>query len=125
LAQHIKEYYKEVEKGKRGYKVASIQDGAMCLSFQIITGKIIRKKFPTQVTEFMVDLKGKCVEGMYMNWVKYLVNELKKDCCKAQDLGYEFHYSWLIILIAFVTWKVPEGSTFLEIEPSEPLAAQF
>jgi len=29
--------------------------------------------------------------------------ELEKDCCEAQDLGYEFHYSWLIILIAFVT----------------------
>jgi hypothetical protein len=63
----------------------------------------------------MVDLAGKCVEGMQMNWESYLVNELKKDCRKARDLGYEFHFSWLIVLIAFVTWKMTEGSTFLEI----------
>jgi hypothetical protein len=73
----------------------------------------------------VVDLTGKCVEGMQMNWVNYLVNELEKDCREAQDLGYEFHYSWLIILITFVTWKMPEGATFPEIEPSEPLATRF
>jgi hypothetical protein len=28
---------------------------------------------------FVVDLAGKCVEGMQMNWVSYLVNELEKD----------------------------------------------
>jgi hypothetical protein len=32
LAQHIKEAYDEVKNGKRGYKVASIKDGAVCLS---------------------------------------------------------------------------------------------
>jgi hypothetical protein len=31
----------------------------------------------------------------------------------------------MIILIAFVTWKMPEGTTFLEIDPSESLAARF
>ena len=60
-----------------------------------------------------------------MNWVNYLVNELEKYFHEAQDLGYEFHYSWLIILITFVTWKMPEGDTFPEIEPSDPLAARF
>jgi hypothetical protein len=125
LAQRIKEAYGEVEKGKRGYKVASIQDGTVHLTFQLIAGKLVRKNHPTQVTGFMVDLAGKCVEGMQMNWASYLVNELEKDCREAQDLGYEFHYSWLIILITFVTWKMPEGATFPEIEPSEPLATRF
>jgi hypothetical protein len=40
-------------------------------------------------------------------------------------LGYEFHYNWLIILIAFVAWQMPEEATFPEIEPSEPLATCF
>jgi hypothetical protein len=31
----------------------------------------------------------------------------------------------MIILIAFVTWEMPEGATFPEIEPSDPLAARF
>jgi hypothetical protein len=62
LAQCIKEAYGEVEKGKQGYKVASIQDGAVCLAFQLIAGNLLRNNHPTQVTGFMVDLTGKCVE---------------------------------------------------------------
>jgi hypothetical protein len=60
-----------------------------------------------------------------MNWANYLVNELEKDCREAQDLGYEFHYSWSIILITVVAWQMIEGATFPEIEPTKPLAAQF
>jgi hypothetical protein len=114
-----------VEKGKRGYKVASIQDGAVCLACQLIAVKLVRRNRPTQVTCFVVDLAGKCVEGMQMNWVSYLVNELEKHCHEAQDQGYEFHFSWLLILIAFVTWEMPEGVTFPTVEPSEPLAVRF
>jgi hypothetical protein len=54
-----------------------------------------------------------------------LVNKLEKVCREAQDLGYEFHYNWLIVLIIFVAWKMPKGTTFPNIEPSESLAARF
>jgi hypothetical protein len=37
LAQWIKEVYGDVEKGKRGYKVASIQDGVVHLACQLIS----------------------------------------------------------------------------------------
>jgi hypothetical protein len=47
-----------------------------------------------------------------MNWVKYLVNQLEVDCREAQDQGYEFHFSWLLILIMFTAWEMPEGVTF-------------
>jgi hypothetical protein len=60
-----------------------------------------------------------------MNWVKYLVNQLELDCKEAQDQGYKFHFSWLLILITFISWEMPEGVTFLDIEPFEPLAAKF
>jgi hypothetical protein len=73
----------------------------------------------------MVELTGKCVEGLQMNWENYLINDLEKDSRKAQDLGYEFDYSWLIILIAFVAWQITEGATFSYIEPTESLTAQF
>jgi hypothetical protein len=95
------------------------------LACQLIAGKLIRKNHLTQVTGFVVDLAGKCIEGMQMNWASYLINELEKDCREAQDQGYEFHFSWLLVLIAFVAWKMPEGATFPEVEPSEPLAARF
>jgi len=57
-----------------------------------------------QVIGFVVDLVGKYVEGMKMNWESYLVNELEKDCHKVQDQGYEFHFSWLLVLITFNAW---------------------
>jgi hypothetical protein len=60
-----------------------------------------------------------------MNWVKYLVNQLELDYREAQDQGYEFHFSWLLILIAFIAWEMLEGVTFLDIEPFEPLAMKF
>jgi hypothetical protein len=60
-----------------------------------------------------------------MNWVQYLVNQLELDCRGVQDQGYEFHFSWLLILIAFIAWELPEGATFPEIEPFQPLATNF
>jgi hypothetical protein len=60
-----------------------------------------------------------------MNWAKYLVNQLELDCREAQDQGYEFHFSWLLILIIFIFWEMPKGATFLDIESFEPLAAKF
>jgi hypothetical protein len=47
---------------------------------------------------------------------------LELDCIETQDQGY---FSWILILIAFIAWEMPEGATFLDIEPFEPLAAKF
>jgi hypothetical protein len=102
LTQRIKDTYGDVDKGTRGYKVASIKNAGVRLNFQMIAGKLVHKNRPTQVTGFVVDLAGKCAEGLQMNWVKYLVNQLKLDCREVQDQEYEFHFSWLLILIAFI-----------------------
>jgi hypothetical protein len=60
-----------------------------------------------------------------MNWTNYLVNQLELDYCEDQDQGYEFHLSWLLILIAFVSWEMPEGVTFSDIKPFESLVMKF
>jgi hypothetical protein len=78
LAQTIKDSYDNIEKGKWGNKVASIQNDTVCLAFQLIIGKLVWKKRPTQVMGFVVDLAGKCVEGIQINWVSFLVNQLEK-----------------------------------------------
>jgi len=57
--------------------------------------------------------------------VSYLVNQLDKDYCEAHDQGYEFHFSWMLNLIAFIPWEMSEKVTFPKIEPSEPLAPKF
>jgi hypothetical protein len=61
LAQKIKDTYGDVEKRTRGYKVASIQIGAVHLAYQLITRKLVTKNRPTQVTGFIVDIVGTCV----------------------------------------------------------------
>jgi hypothetical protein len=47
LEQRIKDTYGDVDKGTRGYKVASIQNGTVWLDFQLIFGKLVRKNRPT------------------------------------------------------------------------------
>jgi hypothetical protein len=76
----------------RGYKVASIDNAVVPLSFHLIIGKLFHKNRPTQVTEFVVDLAGKCIKGLQMNWAKYLVIQLDIDYRQAQDQGKEFHF---------------------------------
>jgi hypothetical protein len=50
---------------------------------------------------------------------------LEQDCREAHDQGYEFDFSWLLILITFITWEIPEGATFPEVKPLEPLFVKF
>jgi hypothetical protein len=50
---------------------------------------------------------SQCTEGTSMNWVPYLLNLFLEDCKNVQDIGTEFHYSWLITLIAFMGWREP------------------
>jgi hypothetical protein len=77
------------------------------------------------VIGFVVDLTGKCVEDLQMNWVKYIMNQLELDSREAQDQGYEFHFNWILILITFIAWEMPEGMILPDIEPFEPLATNF
>ena len=51
---------------------------------------------------------------------KYLVNQLELDYGEAHDHGYEFHFSWLLILFSFIAWEMPEGAIFPNIDPSNP-----
>jgi hypothetical protein len=44
LAQKIKDTYDDVEKGTQGYKVASIQNGAVCLACQLIARKVSKEE---------------------------------------------------------------------------------
>ena len=47
-----------------------------------------------------------------MNWLTFLLNQFLIDCEEAQDKGTEFHYSWLLILIALSMWMEPDDTIF-------------
>jgi hypothetical protein len=57
---------------------------------------------------------AQCTKGVMFSWAPYLLNQFLIDCRDAQDNGTEFHYSWLLILIALVGWKEPKFSYFVD-----------
>ena len=36
-----------------------------------------------------------------------------EDCRVVQENNQPFHYSWLLVLMAFITWKEPKYTQFL------------
>jgi hypothetical protein len=60
-----------------------------------------------------------------MNWEKFLVNQFLQDCTEAQEKGTEFHYTWLLILIALVRWKYISYYYHIRTSCHNPLAARY
>ena len=50
-----------------------------------------------------------------MNWSLFLLNQLLEDALVSQN-GWTFSYSWLLILIALITWMEPEDYHPMTIE---------
>jgi hypothetical protein len=40
-----------------------------------------------------------------MVWGCYILNEFIEDFLDSKNLGKEFHYSWIFLLLAMVLWK--------------------
>jgi hypothetical protein len=74
--------------------------------------KMLIKCCREEVSAGVVAVAAQCTEGTSMRWTQYLLNLFLDDCKDAQDLGTEFHYSWLIKLIAFMGWKEPRYVVF-------------
>jgi hypothetical protein len=61
-----------------------------------------------------------------MNWETFLLNQFLIDCEEVQDKGTEFHYSWLLILIAVLSsWREPDDSQFLGVKEKPCLAMWY
>jgi hypothetical protein len=60
-----------------------------------------------------------------MNWVTFFLNQFLIDCEEAQDKGIEFHYVWLLILIALATWRELDDAQFLGEKDKACLAARY
>ena len=62
---------------------------------------------PNQCAVKIIDAAEQCVVGIQMNRLTYQLNELLVDCINSQEKGNPFNYSWILILISFVTWIKP------------------
>jgi hypothetical protein len=69
---------------------------------KLMACKILRKCHKEEAPVGVVAAVAQCTKGTILSWEPYFLNLFLEDCRDAQDSGIEFHYSWLLILIALV-----------------------
>ena len=70
---------------------------------------------PNQCTVGTIAATELCVEGVQINWSQFLLNKLLIDAFKSQEKDNAFHYSWILILISFVTWVEPPNYQWVDL----------
>ena len=76
---------------------------------------MLRKCRPNEVPAGAIDLATQAKEGQQYNWCMYLLNQFMEDCTAAQEHNQPFHYSWLLVLMAFIMWKEPKHTQLLPV----------
>jgi hypothetical protein len=100
------------DRGTRGIIIKRINDATTQMGAKILACKLLRKCHREEVLAGVVTVAAQCAEGTIVSWALYLLKLFLDDCKDAQDLGTEFQYSWLIMLIAFMGWREPRYVTF-------------
>jgi hypothetical protein len=104
LTEEMKKKY-GTERGSRGIMIKHISDVVTRMATKNMACKLLRKFCKEEVLAGVVVAATQCVEGTTLIWAPYLLNLFLDDCKDAHDLGTEFHYSWLLILLALIGWK--------------------
>ena len=78
---------------------------------------MMRKCQVVTVPAYVIQLADHCEKEVFFNWSHFLCSEFLENVREAQDHGKEFYCSWLLLLIALVTWEAPEDLVLPELEP--------
>lgn len=105
----------KLAKGTRAYDSADIQDHALWFTVQLLARPILRKCIPNEVTVGAIDLEVHAKEGKQYNWCLYLLNQFMDDYKATQESNQLFHYSQMLFLMVFVTWKGPSHTQFCTV----------
>ena len=105
----------DLTRDTRGYLITSINDHIIWFTAKVLATKLVRKMRLNQCTVGTITTFELCVAGVQMNWSHYLLNDLLADVESSQEKGTAFHYSWLLILILFVTWLEPSNYQGVDI----------
>ena len=87
------------------YRIDSINSQAVCIGARILASKVVRGNQTVQCNSGVVSCAQKCVEVVQMNCSLFLLNQLL-EVALATKTRWPFSYSWLLILIALVSWMV-------------------
>jgi hypothetical protein len=94
--------------------IRKINELEMRFVIKLMACKLLRNCHKEEAPTGVIAAVAQCVKGSLLSLAPYLVNLFLDDCKDAQDLGSEFHYPWLIILIALVGWGEPKYSGFYQ-----------
>jgi hypothetical protein len=89
------------ERGLCRIIIKCISDVETRMATKIMAYKLLRK-FHEEFAIGVIAVVAQCVEGTTLSWALYFLNLFLYDCKDVHDLGKEFHYSWLLILISFL-----------------------
>jgi hypothetical protein len=103
-----------IERGSHRIIIKRINGIATRLATKIMACKLLWKCCKEEFHVGVVMAATKCAEATMLSSAPYLLNLFPKDFKYAQDLGTEFHYSWLLMLIALIGWREPKYTCFCE-----------
>jgi hypothetical protein len=109
LAEDMKKTY-GTERGSRGIIIKQISDATTKMTKKLMACKVLCKFHKEEVPTGVVAVATQCENDTMLSWAPYLLNLFLDECKDAQDLGTEFHYSWMMILITLIGWKEPPYS---------------
>jgi hypothetical protein len=84
----------------------------MRLVIKLMACKSLRKCRKEEAPARVIVAVAQCTKGILLSFTPYLLNLFLDDYKYAQDLGTNFHYVWLIILISLVGWGEPKYNGF-------------
>jgi hypothetical protein len=93
------------DRGTHRINIKRVSDNMKRMAMKIMARKLLRKFHKEEVLVMVVTAATQFVEGTTISWDPYFLNMFLDDWKDAHDMGIEFHYSWLIMLIAIMGWK--------------------
>ena len=115
LAAKITQQF-NLKKGTKAYDSVDTEDYTIRFTVQLLARQVLRKCRPNEVLAGAINLTLHAKDGKQYNWCLYLLNQFMDDCRATQESNQLFHYSWLLIIMAFVTWKDPNHSQFVTLK---------
>jgi hypothetical protein len=113
LAEEMNNTY-GTKRGSHRIIIKRISGITTRLATKIMACKLLKKSCKEEFHVGLIVAATKCVQGTMIILAPYLLNLFPEDFKYAQDLGTEFHYSWLLMLITLIGWTEPKYTYFYE-----------
>ena len=98
----------------KGIVINRINEARTSLEAKLMTCKLLRKCCKEEAPTWVITVVTQCTKWTLLSLNPSLVNLFLDDSKDEQDLGTNFHYLWLIILVALVGWRHPKFNMFFQ-----------